>query len=415
MARSPVRQRSDLPAVVTIVTGGHFLSHFYIMTFPPLFPLLVPVFDLNNTQLGLIMSAVALGTFLQIPAGALVKRAGAKRVLVLGLGFTGLSIVFVGLSPSYPVLLGFAFLSGVGQSAFHPADYALLDAANAGADAGKSFGVHTFGGFVGFAAAPAVVGTLGYLAGWRTAAVAVGAVGVLAALAMVVTLDTVFLNRMDDLELEARPTSFREVFSGLLSPGIAALFAFFLALVLAGKGLQTFSGILVVEFFGLPEGTGNTALTVLFSLVAVGVLAGGFLADRFQPRHIIVATMGTAAALVLVTAVGPPVTGRGPVIGFFALLGLLYGVPLPARDRLVADFSAADAVGVNFGIVFTGGSIGSLLSPAILGAALDAGSPGLAFALIGIFFAVAAAIVVAVGSGLVTSGIGSAPRPTDRS
>lgn len=103
------------------------------------------------------------------------------------------------------------------------------------------------------------------------------------------------------------------------------------------------------------------------------------------------------------------------MIGFFALLGLLYGVPLPARDRLVADFSAADAVGVNFGIVFTGGSIGSLLSPVILGAALDSGSPGLAFSLIGIFFAVAAAIVVAVGTGLVTSGIGSAPRPTDRS
>lgn len=415
MVRSPVRHRSDLPAVVTIVTGGHFLSHFYIMTFPPLFPLLVPVFDLTNTQLGLILSAVALGTFLQIPVGALVKRAGAKRVLVLGLGLTGLSIIFVGLSPSYPVLLGFAFLSGVGQSAFHPADYALLDAANAGADAGKSFGVHTFGGFVGFAAAPAVVGTLGYLAGWRTAAVAVGAVGVLAALAMVVTLDTVFLNRMDELDLEARPTSFREVVSGLFSPGIAALFAFFLALVLAGKGLQTFSGILVVEFFGLPEGTGNTALTVLFSLVAVGVLVGGFLADRYQPRYILVATMGSAAALVLVTVLGPVVTGRGPVIGFFALLGLLYGVPLPARDRLVADFSAADAVGVNFGIVFTGGSIGSLLSPVILGAALDSGSPGLAFALIGIFFAVAAAIVVAVGTGLVTSGIGSAPRPTDRS
>lgn len=311
MVRSPVRHRSDLPAVVTIVTGGHFLSHFYIMTFPPLFPLLVPVFDLTNTQLGLILSAVALGTFLQIPAGALVKRAGAKRVLVLGLGLTGLSIVFVGLSPSYPVLLGFAFLSGVGQSAFHPADYALLDAANAGADAGKSFGVHTFGGFVGFAAAPAVVGTLGYLAGWRTAAVAVGAVGVLAALAMVVRLDTVFLNRMDELDLEARPTSFREVVLGLFSPGIAALFAFFLALVLAGKGLQTFSGILVVEFFGLPEGTGNTALTVLFSLVAVGVLVGGFLADRYQPRYILVATMGSAAALVLVTVFGPVVTGRG--------------------------------------------------------------------------------------------------------
>lgn len=415
MARPALRRRSDLPAVVAIVTGGHFLSHFYIMTFPPLFPLLVPVFDLTNTQLGLIMSAVALGTFLQVPAGALVRRIGAKRVLVLGLSLTGLSIVLVGLAPSYPALLLFALLSGIGQSAFHPADYALLDAANAGRDAGKSFGVHTFGGFVGFAAAPAVVGTIGFLAGWRTAAIAVGAVGILAALVMVVTLDTVFLKRMDELDRGTRPTSFSAVFAGLFSPGIAALFAFFLALVLAGKGLQTFSGVLVVSFFGLPEATGNTALTVLFSLVAVGVLVGGVLADRYDPRRILVVAMGTAAALVLVTAAGSAVQGRNAVVAFFALLGLLYGIPLPARDRLVADFSAADAVGVNFGIVFTGGSIGSLLSPALLGAALDTGNPGLAFALIGVFFAAAGGIVVAVGRGLVTGDVGEPPRVPDRS
>ncbi|MDX1744578.1 MAG: MFS transporter, partial [Halobacteriales archaeon] len=400
---------------VAIVTGGHFLSHFYVMTFPPLFPLLVPAFDLNNTQLGLIMSAVALGTFLQVPAGALVRRVGAKRVLALGLGLTGFAIVLVGLAPSYPVLVLFALLSGVGQSAFHPADYALLDAANAGRDAGKSFGVHTFGGFVGFAAAPVIVGTIGFTAGWRTAAILVGVIGVVAAVVIWLVLDTVFLNRMDALDLGHRPTSFREAARGLFSPGIAILFAFFLALVMAGKGLQTFAGVIVVEFFALPGGTGNTVLTVLFALVAVGVLIGGVLADRFNPRRIIVLTMLTAALAVSIAALASFVRGQVAVIGFFAFLGLVYGIPLPSRDRLVADFSSADSVGVNFGIVFTGGSIGSLLSPAILGAVLDAGSAQLAFVLIGLFFAVAGAIVVAVGSGLIAKDVGPTQTPADQS
>jgi MFS family permease len=153
-----------------IVSGGHLLSHLYVLAYPPLFPLLIDDFGLNNTQLGLIMSVVALSMFLfQTPVGELVDRIGAKPVFVLGLVFTGGGTALVGAATSYPLLLVFALVAGIGQSAFHPADYTLLDAVTEGDQEGRSFGIHTFAGYAGFAVAPALVGGLGVLYGWQIA------------------------------------------------------------------------------------------------------------------------------------------------------------------------------------------------------------------------------------------------------
>lgn len=123
----PLRLDDGLDTV-GIVTGGHTLSHVYLLTFPPLFPLLRVEFGLTNTQLGVLVSVISLGMLLQIPVGELVDRIGAKRVFVAGVAITSSSILLAGTATSYLTLLTFATLSGIGQSAFHPTDYPLLKA-----------------------------------------------------------------------------------------------------------------------------------------------------------------------------------------------------------------------------------------------------------------------------------------------
>lgn len=388
---------TEFLSTLGIVSGGHFLSHLYILAYPPLFPLLIDDFGLNNTQLGLIMSVVALSTFVfQTPVGELVDRIGAKRVFVAGLAFTAGGTALVGAATSYSVLLLFALIAGIGQSAFHPADYTLLDAVTEGKQEGKSFGVHTFAGYAGFAAAPAVVGGIGVLYGWQTALFAVGGFGLVYAAIAQVVMTPVHRRRMAEIDREDDGGGFLENLSALAKPAILGMFAFFVAITMANKGIQTFTTVFVVTDLSLTDVVGNTALTAYFSLAAVGVLVGGVLADRFNVRGVIVGTLTLAALFTWVTTL--PIAAVGTVvIGLFSAIGFCYGMALPARDRLINAFSTAETTGKSFGFVYTGLPLGGFIAPALLGAIIDfAGFARIAFLLVGAFYIGAALIVVGV-------------------
>lgn len=394
-------QSGDPRAVVGIVSGGHFLSHFYLLTFPPLFPMLREQFGLDAVGLGLVMSVVAVGMFFQVPAGGLVERVGAKRVFVAGVAVTSGGVAAAGLAGSYPLLLAATVVSGVGQAAFHPADYTLLDAATDGSSEGKSFGVHTFGGYVGFAAAPLVVGALAAAFDWRLALLAVGGAGVGYAVFAQVTMAPVHRPRASDESTSDGGPSFRERARSLLRPSIVVLAVFFMGLVMGQKGVSTFTPLFVAEQLRMTEVAGNTVLTVFFSAGAVGVLAGGVLADRYDPHLVAITTLAAGSAALAALVAG--LLGTGPAVAFstFAFVGLCYGLPLPSRDRLVAAASSSAGVGTSFGVVFTAAAVGSFVSPTLLGGVIERAGTAAAFALVAVFFLVAAGVIVLLKVGLV--------------
>lgn len=400
----------DPRAVVGVVTGGHFLSHFYLLSFPPLFPMLRESFTLDAVGLGLLMSVVAIGMFLQVPAGGLVGRIGAKRVFVLGVAVTSGGIAAAGLAGSYPLLLAATLVSGVGQAAFHPADYTLLDAATDRSAEGKSFGVHTFGGYVGFAAAPFVVGTLAVAFDWRLALLAIGGAGLAYALFAQVTMAPVHRPRTPDDPGSTGETSLAERARALLRPDILVLAVFFVGLVVGQKGIATFTPLFVAERLGMTEAAGNTVLTVFFSAGAVGVLSGGVIADRYDP-HLVAVTALTAGSTALAALIAG-VLGSGPAVVFplFAFVGLCYGLPLPSRDRLVSAASSGD-VGTTFGVVFTAAAVGSFTSPTLLGGIIERAGTAAAFAVVALSFLVAAGVVVLLKAGLVGGRTTAEPAP----
>lgn len=419
--------RGDWRATLAVVSGGHFLSHFYFLALPPLFPLLRGEFGLNNTELGLVVSVLTVGGLLQAPVGNVVDRVGAKRIFVAGVGVSAGGIALIGAGPTYLAVLAFAVISGLGQSAFHPADYAMIDAVTESDVRGRAFSVHTFSGFAGFAAAPVVVGALAAAGGWRIALLAVGGVGVLYAAVAAVALsptyrETVGPDGTGETEAtegadgtggieetagtdEADDTGRGETFlAALRRPGILAMFGFFLINALASKGVQTFTSVLAVGSFGLGESVGNTLLTVYFALGAVGILAGGVLADRYAPARVIVGGMAVGAALLLATVVGVVPIGTLSLVVLFGLIGFAVSLVTPSRDRLVNDLSGSGSTGRSFGIVFTGSTVGGLVGPVLLGAVGDATSITLSFVLISVFFLGAGVLAFSLGEGWLTSG-----------
>ena len=386
----------DWRYTVGVVTGGHLLSHFYLLAFPPLFSSLRAEFGLSNTALGVLISVISIGLLLQLPVGGLVDRWGAKHVFVGGVVLTAAGVGLAGFATSYLGLVAGAVVSGIGQSAFHPADYALLNAVTEGDNEGKSFGVHTFGAYVGFAAAPLVVGGIALRADWRTALLVVGGGGLLYALVAALTLDSPYRRQLDGATRAEDDGDGRGSLAALWNPTVLLLLCFFVVLTMAGTGVQTFTAVFVASAYGLPDAIGNLTLTGFFAGASLGILVGGVIADRFDPRRIIVAALGISGVVTLVLTVGPVPASTAVSVGGFAVVGFVMGLAYPSRDRLVSQYTPAGSTGRGFGLIFTGASIGGLVSPALLGAVIDATAVRVAFVLVGAFFLGAGAIAFAL-------------------
>lgn len=461
MERLPISggrlRRDETAYIVGAISGAHFLSHIYLLAFPPLFPLLGSEFDLTTTELGLLVTAIYIPTLvLQIPLGELVDRIGAKRILVGGLVVTSLGITLAGAATSYWMLLAFALLSGVGQSVFHPADYAFLESVTTESNQGKAFSLHTFGGFAGFAVAPMLLGGIGIRYDWQLALFVAGSLGFLYAAVLAVTAAPVYRRQIhtrkpnggrDDGEIvseletdnssdertaksestenpadeqtgstesinpeSAGPdpsestdtestnpgSTLRQTAAQLLQPRLLVVFVFYLLSMMAIVALQSFTTVFAVDSLGFDDASANNVLTAYLVGTAVGVIAGGPLADRvpFQPVLVgafAIAAVGTVAAV----AIAPNMTFVVAAV-IFAFVGAAIGIALPSRDTFATTMAEAGSTGKSFGFFFTGLSLGAVLSPAVLGALIDVTSVLVAFLVVAGILLVAASVIVVV-------------------
>lgn len=394
----PTRPSADSPnAIIGSVSVGHFLSHVYFLSFPPLFPLLFTEFDVSYAELGLLVSSLYGAMFVfQIPFGWVVDRGYAKRSLVAGLLLTAGGLVGASTATTYPMLLGFALVSGIGQAAFHPADYAILDTVSTDERSGRNFSIHTFAGYAGSGVAPIVVGTLGIRYGWRFPLLAVGLLGIAYALAVELGVEPVYANELEVGDTPSDEATVRDTLRTFLQPSILAMFLFFIVLIVGESGIQSFTVVFLVEKLGLTESTGNGALTAFFALASVGVLLGGILADRYDAGNVVIGCLVVATVFTFVLALGVVPATAVLSLALFGIIGFAYGVVMPSRDRLVAAYSPEQSVGRSFGLVFTGAAVGGSIGPVLIGTAIDYRGIGVSMFLVGAFFLAGAGIVVLI-------------------
>ncbi len=87
--------------VTSVVSLAHFTSHFFQIVLPPLFPLLKDHWQVSYTELGLMMTLMySASGLVQTPAGFLVDRFGAPRVLAAGLALQVVPLGLIGFMPS---------------------------------------------------------------------------------------------------------------------------------------------------------------------------------------------------------------------------------------------------------------------------------------------------------------------------
>jgi len=384
--------------LITVVCAGHFLSHFYGLVLPPLFPLLRTELGVSYAALGLLVTASAGASAISQPvSGFLVDRFGPRRVLVAGLVLLSGAIALAGVAPGYAALVAVMAVAGLGNGVFHPADYTIFNAAVHPRRLGRAYSAHSSSGSFGWVLAPIVVGGLTAAFGWRTALVTVGAVGLV--VAAVLSRQRV----LDDAVRPARALAARAVDDGLgaqvrllLTPPILMAFAYFVLVAASMSAISTFAVAGLVAIYDAPLALAAGALTAYMLGSAAGVLGGGFLADRMR-RHDVFAAggMAFAAALTVVLASGwLPAAG---LAGLLALIGFGKGATNPSRDLLVRAATPTGASGRVFGFVYSGLDLGSLVMPPIYGALIDHGEPRAVFLVAAALMALTMLTVLEVG------------------
>jgi MFS family permease len=252
------------------------------------FPFLKAEWGLSDTQLGSLVSIVALMVgVLSIPISFTADRWGrVKSIAVMAL-IWNLATIACGFAGNYAQMFAARTVIGVGEAAYATAGGAILmhvfPPKLRSSVMGAFLGASLFGSVIGVA----LGGVVATRIGWHWAFIAVGIPGLVLALAypmLVRDYETVTLVKHDDAPASAKQTmSWREIAKASLGVR-STVYAYI------GGGLQLFVSAAVVSwipsylnrFYDLSPEQAAVKAAIVVLAGGVGMAGGGMVADRLS-------------------------------------------------------------------------------------------------------------------------------------
>jgi sugar phosphate permease len=341
---------------------------------------LMRAFDTTGTSLGLLhASFFYLYAALQVPAGLLTDRYGARVIAAAGTALMSAGSLAFGLAPSYLVAFGGRLLVGLGASVlfvavlrfcanwFRPAEFGTMT--------GVTFAVGILGGLAATTPLALAVAAVG----WRATVAGLGAFGVALAVGVVLfsqdTPDDAGLEPIEDVpdrpEVDAA-TLKRYTVNALREPEtwLLGVMLFFMT----GVGITIF-GLWGIPYLVQTYDISVTEASVYLLAGNVGGMIGptlvGWLSDRVGRRTEFI----VLAAVVFTLTWGVfAVFGAIPLllVGAILLFGRVLRGGIPLAFAVMKERHPDGASGTVIGIVNTMGWTGAAVFPVVLGAVLDA-------------------------------------------
>jgi MFS family permease len=263
-----------LLAVLALINFVNFADRQVVV---PLLPLLRQQMNLSDAQLGslqtwlLVVLAVA-----SIPCGLLADRMSRTQIIAAGVAVWSLATIACGFASSFMLLLIARALIGVGEAAYAPAAQSMISDSFPYQRRAMAQSIFASGMLLGGAAGLAFGGVMGETHGWRYTFIVVG---------LVCMIPGLFVIKLP--EPPRRPRSEVVPISSLLAvPAYLAMIVAGTMITFASVSLLTWGTDFAVNYkeFSLREASLSIAVVALLSLL-LGVLTGGFLADRIQKKY----------------------------------------------------------------------------------------------------------------------------------
>ncbi len=330
---------------MAFLSGGHATTDLPHGAVAALLVFWRPELGLSYVELtAIVLVGTLSGSLVQPVFGMWSDRRRVPWLMPAGVAISGIGIALASIAPSYPLLMLFVFISGLGLAAYHPeaSKYARYVS---GERRSGGMSLFSIGGNLGFAVGPLVTSTLVLALGLEGGLLlALPAVVIAVLLAFAIPyLDTFVPERVEHhagARADDQPRALRLVLAivSLRSVGHMGLFAFIpLWEVAQGNG----------------EGYGNRLLFFFLFAGAIGTLIGGPLADRIGTRIVTGASHALAVPLMLVYVLVGGAVGAvavtfagGLLIATFAVTIVMAHDYMPGRVGLASGLVIGLSIGL---------------------------------------------------------------------
>ncbi|MBF7729056.1 MFS transporter [Pseudomonas sp. N040] len=249
-----------------------------------IFPFLKADWGLSDTQLGSLVSVVALTVgLMSVPIALMADRIGRVKSATLMALVWGSATIACGLSEGFIMLLVSRALVGLGEAGYASAGSAILVSVFPARLHATVIGTFLAAGMIGSVLGVMLGGVLAQHLGWQMAFILVGGFGLALAIAfpMVVKEPAKTASHEED-----QPIALGRLFKGLF--GTPTFVFTFLA---GGFGMFVQGSMLawipsyLNRYYGLEPSTAGMASGALVLCAGVGMIIGGRLVDLFSVRN----------------------------------------------------------------------------------------------------------------------------------
>ena len=349
--------------------------------FPVFYPALVESLGFTRAEVtqGFLLGFLIVGLPFGLLAGALIDRIGARWVILCGVGFIGISLVFMGFITKFWEYELLCVLEVLGFVLAGPISNQVLIARWFKVQRGRAMGFAYLGLGLGGVVSPPLVNLLIRALGWRSAVEIVGV------LVMLVLFPVgLWITRSTPEDLDLRPDGASEVASAQKAPGVASSGSVGVAaairtanfwLILAGSTLVIGAiGAVIQHFILFLKDVGYSATeasqfsTVLLASSLGGRVLVGYLADRLQKKN-------TMAFFYLLLSASIPLlfAAHRPVAAWsFALVfGFAMGADYMLIPLVTAECFGTASLGKLLSLIIMGYSLGQWGAPWVTGKIFD--------------------------------------------
>jgi predicted MFS family arabinose efflux permease len=271
---APVRRGVRPLPLLTAVNFFNYLDRqvVYSMT-----PFLASAFGISKFRLGLL-SLVNLMVFAvaSLVSGPIADRVGPRRVIFCGILLWSIATMGSALSTSFPMLLIFRAVVGLGEGSYGPSANALLCAAAAPEKRGRALGIYNAGMAIGGSAGLFLGAVLAPRVGWRNVFWIAGAPSLLLALLSAFIAAPARIERAHALPARAY----------LLNPTYLLSFVGGILVTFGVSGLLFWSRWLIIDERGFSVIGGSTMMLSIGVFCGIGgVITGGIVGDRIGSKR----------------------------------------------------------------------------------------------------------------------------------